>query len=77
MFKFLKNISLALTLALALSAIAFGQGQRGSIEGTITDATGAVIPGATVTIESSGSTTGFKRTVNADGNGYFIVPFCS
>jgi hypothetical protein len=73
MFKFFKNISLALTLALALSAIAFGQGQRGSIEGTITDATGAVIPGATVTIESSGSTTGFKRTVNADGNGYFIV----
>ncbi|MDH3531140.1 MAG: carboxypeptidase-like regulatory domain-containing protein, partial [Acidobacteriota bacterium] len=66
-------ISVALTIVLAFSAVAFGQGRTGTIEGTVSDQTGAVIPGATVTIESTGTTTGFSRTVQTDGNGYYIV----
>ena len=65
-------ISVAL-LALMLSAFAFGQGTTGEIEGTVTDSTGAVVPGATVRIQSSGSTAGFGRTLTVNENGYFIV----
>jgi hypothetical protein len=72
MFKNFRFISVAL-LALMLSAFAFGQGTTGEIEGTITDSTGAVIPGATVRIESTGTTIGFNRTITVDANGYFIV----
>ncbi|MCO6511168.1 MAG: carboxypeptidase regulatory-like domain-containing protein, partial [Aridibacter famidurans] len=60
-------------LTLVLAAFAFGQGTTGEIEGTVTDGTGAVVPGATVRIESTGSTAGFNRTVTVDDNGYFIV----
>ncbi|HUF03492.1 MAG TPA: TonB-dependent receptor [Aridibacter sp.] len=66
-------ISVAL-LTLALSAFAFGQGTTGEIEGTVTDQTGAVVPGATVRVQSTGTTAGFSRTVTVDSNGYFIVP---
>lgn len=71
--KNFKFISVALTIVLCFSAIAFGQGTSGSIEGTVTDSTGAVIPGATVMVESTGSTAGFNRTVTSDSNGYFIL----
>ncbi|MGI8543708.1 MAG: carboxypeptidase regulatory-like domain-containing protein [Aridibacter sp.] len=72
MIKMLK-ITVALTIVLCFSAIAFGQGTTGTIEGTVRDQADAVIPGATVLVESTGSTTGYKRTVTADGNGYFIL----
>jgi hypothetical protein len=72
MFKKFRFISVAL-LALMLSAFAFGQGTTGEIEGYVTDSTGAVVPGASVKIVSSGSTTGFSRTITADNGGYFIV----
>ncbi|REK16451.1 MAG: hypothetical protein DWQ43_05515 [Acidobacteria bacterium] len=72
MFKNFRFISVAL-LALMLSAFAFGQGTTGEIEGTVTDSTGAVVPGASVRIESTGSTAGFRRTVTTDDNGFFIV----
>ena len=73
MFKNLKFITVAMSIMLCFSAIAFGQGTTGSIEGTVSDPTGAVIPGATVKVESTGSTTGFNRTITADDEGYFNV----
>jgi hypothetical protein len=44
----------------------------GSIGGTITDPSGAVVPGATVTVENPVSQ--FKRTVNTDQLGNFTIP---
>ena len=38
-----------LTLFALFSALLFGQGGTGSITGSVTDSTGAVVPGATVT----------------------------
>ncbi|MCB1025065.1 MAG: TonB-dependent receptor, partial [Acidobacteria bacterium] len=73
MTKNFRLVSVALALMLCFSAIAFGQGTTGSIEGTVTDSNGAVIPGATVTVESTGSTTGFSRTITANDEGYFIL----
>jgi len=58
---------------LCFAAFAFGQGTGGSIEGTVTDPNGAVIPNATVKIMSTGTTSGYNRTVTADGNGYINV----
>lgn len=74
MSKNFKFISAMLACVFCLASIALGQGTSGSIEGTVTDPNGARIPNATVTVESSGSTTGFRRTVTADGAGYVNIP---
>ncbi len=67
-FRFM---TLAMSLILCLSAMAFGQRNSGNIEGTITDQAGAVVPGATVTIKSTGSTAGYNGNTTTDSNGYF------
>ena len=58
---------------LCFAAMAFGQGTTGSIEGTVTDANNARVPNASVTVESVGTTTGYRRTVTADGQGYINI----
>ncbi|MEM7352040.1 MAG: carboxypeptidase regulatory-like domain-containing protein [Acidobacteriota bacterium] len=52
---------------LLMSTVAFGQAQRGSVSITVTDADGAVLPGATVSASSDQSLT--RRTAIADGQG--------
>jgi hypothetical protein len=61
----------ALVLMAAPAAIhsAFAQTNSGSIQGTVTDATGAIIPGATVTIVNPVS--GLSRTAVTDGSGHY------
>jgi len=50
--------------------ITFGQSLgAGTVDGTVTDPSGAVIPGASVGIENR--VTGYKRTMNTDANGSF------
>lgn len=73
MNKNFKFISMVLSLVFCLSAIAFGQATSGSIEGTVTDPNGAVVPNATVRVESIGTTAGFNRTVTADESGYVSI----
>ena len=51
--------------------MSFGQGTTGSIDGTVKDPNGAVIPNVKVTVTSSGTTTGFTRTTSTDGDGHF------
>lgn len=72
MDKNFKFISLVFTLVFCFSAIAFGQTTSSSIEGTVVDQNGAVVPNATVTAKSTGSTTGFTSTVTSNSNGFFI-----
>jgi hypothetical protein len=77
-FKFLPSI---LALLLCLTATAFAQETGGAIEGTITDPSGAAVPGVTVTITSRGTTegarpdatTGLNRTATTDESGFFRV----
>jgi Outer membrane receptor for ferrienterochelin and colicins len=74
MSRILKSITAIFTLALCFSFTAIAQEQTGSIQGTITDPAGAVVPGVEVTIASvAGSTVGFRRTTTADSNGFFRV----
>src|SRR5690349_20307763 len=61
---------LALSLSL-LSARGWSQSQLGTVFGTITDRTGAVIPGAEVTVVNVG--TGLKRDASTDINGRYHV----
>ena len=44
-------------------------GNSGTIIGTVTDATGAIVPGATVSIENPVS--GYKRTATSDNAGHY------
>ncbi len=54
-----------------LSPFAFGQAVYGSIFGTVTDATGAAVPGATVTVTDESK--GTAVTVQSNGTGDFTV----
>jgi hypothetical protein len=48
---------------------AFGQVTTASIRGTVTDTTGAVVPGATVTVK--GEQTGFTREIQTNAAGFY------
>ena len=65
-----------------LGAAAQAAGSQGTINGTVTDASGAVVPGATVTVSNPGSqvtkratsdATGHYRVTNLPFNGYHVV----
>ncbi len=64
--------ALLLALLLTHSAPASAQSVSGTILGTVTDSSGAVISKAKVTVINEG--TGLTRTVEADSNGDFSVP---
>ena len=58
---------LSLTLFLAAGS-AFGQGDRGTVTGTIADATNAVIPGAGVTATNTQTTAKYQTISTETGN---------
>jgi hypothetical protein len=58
-----------LALALALPAAAQSQAANGSIQGTVVDTSGAVLPGVTVTVTNA--ETGAQRTVVSNETGLF------
>jgi Carboxypeptidase regulatory-like domain/TonB dependent receptor len=60
-------------LACGLSPSAAAQTVTGSLEGRITDQTGAVIPGAAVTIHNV--ETGQERSVTTNAEGFYRAPF--
>ncbi len=63
---------LAVLVALVLAGAAFGQGiSRGTITGSVSDPTGAVIPGVEVTVENSA--TGESRVVESNESGVYVV----
>jgi hypothetical protein len=64
-------LTLVLVPVLAVSP-AFGQAVTGTILGTVTDSTGAVIPGASVTLTHTA--TGRTRTVTTDSAGEYTAP---
>ena len=65
---------LLLGLALIVSGTqgAYAQGATGQIKGIVTDTSGAVVPGAKVTITNL--ETGFTRVTVSGGDGSFLVP---
>jgi hypothetical protein len=61
---------LTLFAILALALPTFAQTYRGGINGTVTDSTGAVVPGATVTATDAG--TGIAHTTTSSSGGEFL-----
>lgn len=68
----MKKIISLVSLLLILSTFAFGQRTTGNVEGTVVDPQGAVIPGATVTLQSVGTTAGYRLTVTTNSEGRFF-----
>lgn len=62
-----KSISKSVWLLLISSVVAFGQLNRGSLTGTVTGASGAVIPGIGVTIKNTGTNAIYPTKTNAAG----------
>jgi hypothetical protein len=61
-----------LLLLLVLAVPSFSQNISATIRGTVTDSTGAVVPGANVTVKSEG--TGFTRSTLTNGSGVYSFP---
>ncbi len=72
-FNVCRALSCALILALVLGGIGAvrlaGQGATASIQGTVTDQSGAAVPGAEVQVKNTG--TGATQTVTSDASGRF------
>lgn len=69
MIKTIRFLFLLTAALVALTTAAAGQERFGSLEGTVKDASGAVIPGATVRIEGNA----FSRDVTANAEGFYRV----
>lgn len=63
---------LSSSLLVATGSIVHAQSVTGTLLGTVRDASGAVLSGASVTIVNQG--TGLTRTVTADAQGEYTVP---
>ena len=63
---------LALTLLFLAVTLAGAQTFRGTILGTVTDASGANVPGATVTAHNTD--TGLARTTETQADGSYRIP---
>jgi hypothetical protein len=70
----LRLILVALLFAAMCSVNSFGQETTGTIEITTKDSNGAVVPGVALTVESTGTSVGFKRTVTTDDMGLARMP---
>ena len=83
MKKSLTYVALLVSLVLCLSVVSFGQETTGSIEGTVKDPTGALVPNVSLTVTSAKATTtgttttgigaGFKRTITTNDEGFFRI----
>ena len=60
-----RRVLVRLALAAAVSAIPLlGQGDRGVITGTVSDASGAVVPGAQITAIQKSTNTSYRVTTS-------------
>src|SRR5687768_10371914 len=73
--RFWRILRVALTVGalalLPLQGIAAAQSTHGSVVGTVTDETGATVPGVAVTVTNTGTNIG--RTVLTNASGYYEV----
>ena len=58
---------LILSLVCLLTTMAWSQGTTSRITGVVTDKSGAVIPGAAVTVTNEGTSTSYRATSGAGG----------
>ena len=66
------RIVVVLMMLLSLGLAAFGQTQQGRIAGRVSDASGAIVPGAKVVITDTG--TGVSRELQTNAAGDYVAP---
>jgi hypothetical protein len=71
MFSGLRVISAAVALVL-IPLNVYGQGTSGTIQGTLTDTSGAAIVDAAINVKNTG--TGIAQTTSSDAQGRYVVP---
>src|SRR6266849_2897938 len=71
--QWVKGLGISLLVILAIASVAGAQTQitTGTIQGTVTDTNGAVVPGANVEIKNLD--TNFSRTLTTDDGGRFVA----
>lgn len=62
-----------LVLAFLAASLGFSQGTTATLDGIVRDQSGAVIPGATITVVNT--RTGISSTATTNGEGDFVAPF--
>jgi hypothetical protein len=72
--KILSSILFLIAVSLCLSGVATAQEITGSIVGTVKDAAGAVVPGASVTITDPSKNDLVVRNMTANEDGEFSAP---
>ncbi len=62
--------------ALALASYGFAQNATGTIDGRVTDASGASVPGAAVTVENTATNVKLASPTNSEGRFYqrYLLP---
>lgn len=65
--------ALALLMLLLTPALLFGQSEKGTIVGVVSDSKGALVQGATVTITNLSTDT--SQTITTNDEGLFASPF--
>ena len=68
----LRRAALTCFLVVGVATTAFAQFDRGTISGTVKDAQGGIVPGATVTVTST--QTQQSNTTVTDGSGFYTFP---
>ena len=68
----LRRFTLACLFVLGVATTAFAQFDRGTIVGTVKDAQGGIVPGATVTLTNPQNQQ--SRSTVTDGSGYYTFP---
>lgn len=69
----IKRLVALVACLLCLGAAAYAQTVTGTLQGTVKDPNGAVLPGATVSIRNV--ETGQERTLNTNEDGFFVATF--
>src|SRR5688500_14414433 len=71
--KFTRQFFTCAVMLLVLPALALAQTVTGTLQGTVSDAKGAVVPGAQVLIRNA--ETGQERTLQTNGEGAYVASF--
>ena len=72
MRRYSRYALITMSIVLGFAATVFGQKSTGDIEGKVTDANGAVVPGVSITV--TGLSVGFSRTIQSNSDGEFRIP---
>ena len=71
-FTLMQNLAFCILLAVLIAPTAWPQASTGSVDGTVRDQTGAVIPNASVTLTNKGTNVASKTTANQVG--FYVFP---